>query len=397
MYYTTPNSKVGAIFDTTQDEMEIPKSGSDQVLFVSIILLMIFGCLAVFSSIAFFAQSHETTAGHLVSRHMIKLAIAFFIMILVSKLNYKVLARFSRPAIVISWILLMAVQVFGDIQFGAQRSLSIGALSFQPTSLAAVALILHVSVLLHEKQNYIKDFGKAFLPIVIWVLFTCFLIAIEDFSSAAVLLVICGFMMFVGRISVPQLSALVLIGLIGGASLIYSSPERQNRITQYTSQITKINNQEFETGEGYQAQQAHIAIAQGKLLGVGIGKSTQRDFLPAPYNDFIFAIIAEEYGIIGSSAVVFLYLVILYRGIAVIARHSKDVLGTLMAFGSTLLISFYAFINAGVASGLLPVTGLPMPFVSYGGSSMLFAGLMAGILLNISRYSVHSKMRFYNG
>lgn len=397
MYYTTPNSKVGSIFGTTKDELEAPDKSSDQVLLVTIIGLMIFGCLAVYSSIAFFAQSHETTAVKLVSGHAIKLAIAFFVMVFVSKINYRVLARFSRAAMILSWILLIIMLGYGDITWGAQRSLSIGSFSFQPTSFAAIALIIHVAVLLYEKQEYIKDFKRAFLPIMFWVVVTFLLIATEDFSSAAVLMGICILMMFAGRISIPQLSALVLIGLIGGTSMIYVSPERQSRIDQYVAQITEINDQNFETSEGYQAQQAHIAIAQGQLFGVGIGKSTQRDFLPAPYNDFIFAIIAEEYGIVGATSVILAYLLILYRGVAVIARQAPDVLGTLMALGCTLLISLYAFVNAGVATGLLPVTGLPMPFVSYGGSSMLFAGAMAGVLLNISRHVANIKTRFYNG
>lgn len=358
---------------------------------------MIFGCLAVYSSIAFFAQSHETTAVKLVSGHAIKLVIAFFVMIFVSKINYRVIARFSRLAIILSIGLLIAMLIYGDITWGAQRSLSIGSFSFQPTSFAAIALIIHVAVLLYEKQEYIKDFKRACLPILFWIFLTCFLIATEDFSNAALLMGICFLMMFVGRISVPQLSALILIGLIGGAAMIYQSPERQSRIEHYVAQITEINDQNFESADGYQAQQAHIAIAQGQLFGVGIGKSTQRDFLPAPYNDFIFAIIAEEYGIVGAATVILAYLVILYRGITVIARQAPDVLGTLMALGCTLLISLYAFVNAGVATGLLPVTGLPMPFVSYGGSSMLFAGAMAGILLNISRHITNLKTRFYNG
>lgn len=397
MYYTTPNSKVGSIFGTTKDELEAPDKSSDQVLLVTIIGLMIFGCLAVYSSIAFFAQSHETTAVKLVSGHAIKLAIAFFVMIFISKINYKVLARFSRAAMIISWILLLVMLAYGDISWGAQRSLSIGSFSFQPTSFAAMALIIHVAVLLYEKQEYIKDFKRAFMPIMFWVTITFGLIATEDLSSAAVLMGICILMMFVGRISIPQLLGLILLALIGVSTVIYLSPERQSRIEQYVAQITEINDENFESADGYQAQQAHIAIAQGQLFGVGIGKSTQRDFLPAPYNDFIFAIIAEEYGIVGAASVIFVYLVILYRGVAVIARQAPDILGTLMAFGCTLLISLYAFVNAGVATGLLPVTGLPMPFVSYGGSSMLFAGAMAGILLNISRHIANIKTRFYNG
>ncbi len=397
MQYTTPNSKIGSIFGTTEEELEVPKKGSDQILLLSVILLMIFGTLAVFSSIAFFAQTHGTTATRLVSAHIIKMGIAFLVMVFVSKINYTVLARFSRLLMLLSWILLVAVLIYGDFVFGARRSLSVGSFSFQPTSFAAVALIMHVSVLLHEKQSYIKSFKRAFLPIMFWITITCGLIAIEDFSSAALLMAITVLMMFVGRISAPQLLGLIMIGMIGGTAFVYSSAERQSRITQYAAQITEINNQHFESGNGYQAQQAHIAIAQGQILGVGIGKSTQRDFLPAPYYDFIFAIIAEEYGMAGSFMVIFLFTMILLRGIVVIARKAPDVLATLMALGATLMITLYGFVNAAVATGLFPVTGLPMPFISYGGTSMLFAGLMMGILLNISKYNNNHETRFYNG
>ena len=397
MQFTTPNSKVGSIFETTQEEMEIPQKGSDQILLICVFMLMIVGSLAVFSSIAYFAQSHETTAGSLVTAHIIKMGIAFFIMIIVSKINYNIIAKFSHLAIIISWALLIAVMIYGDYVFGARRSLSIAGFSFQPSSFAALALIIHLAVLLHDKQEYIKDFTRSFLPIMFWVTITCFLIALEDFSSAALLMAISIFMMFVGRISSLQIFGLILIGIVGAAGIVSTSAERQSRITQYVNQVTDINSQHFESGSGYQAQQAHIAIAQGQVLGVGIGKSTQRDFLPAPYNDFIFAIITEEYGMVGAFSVILLFMIILYRGIATIARHAPDVLGTLMALGATLMITMYGFVNAAVATGLFPVTGLPMPFVSYGGTSMLFAGVMVGILLNISKHNQNLKTRFYNG
>jgi cell division protein FtsW len=397
LYYTTPNTKVGSIFGTTQAELETPVQTSDRVILVCVFILMIFGAVAVYSSIAYFAQMHGTTAGSLVSGHIVKLGIAFIAMVFVSKLNYTVLARFSRIAVVLSWLLLFAVMIYGDLVFGARRSLSIAGFSFQPSSFAAIALILHVAVLLHEKQEYIKDFKRSFLPILVWVTITCFLIALEDFSSAALLMGICVFLMFVGRVSTLQIFSLIVVGLLGGTALITSSAERQSRVTQYITQIVDINSQNLESASGYQAQQAHIAVAKGQLLGVGIGKSTQRDFLPAPYNDFIFAIIAEEYGLMGSFAVILIFMVILYRGIAVIARHAPDVLGTLMAVGATLMITLYGFVNAAVATGLFPVTGLPMPFISYGGTSMLFAGVMVGILLNISKFNRQIQNRFYNG
>jgi cell division protein FtsW len=354
---------------------------------MAIIMLMMFGILAVYSSIAFFAESNDTSAFALVIRHVVKLGIAFFVMLIVSKINYHTLAKFSRVGMMVSLLLLVAVLIFGTEQFGAKRWLNVGGFSFQPSTVATVALLLHVSVLLSEKQEYVKDFKKSFMPIMVWVTITCGLIGIEDFSSAGILMGICLVMMFIGRVSIVQMGSMVAIALLGGMLLLNQSANRQDRIEQYLGQIKNIETEEFLTGSGYQAQQAHIAIAKGEFLGVGIGKSTQRDFLPAPYNDFIFAIIAEEYGIFGAMSLIVIFSLILIRGVVFIARKAEDTLGALLAIGCTLTIVLYGFVNASVASGLLPVTGLPMPFVSYGGTNMLFAGLMVGILLNISKHS----------
>jgi cell division protein FtsW len=395
MLYTTPNKNISSILGTSTDDIDTPKQGSDRILLVSVILLMIFGVLAVYSSIAFFAEVKHTTAGSLVVGHAVKVGIAFLAMLIVSKIDYHLLARFSRLGVVLSWILLIAVMLFGNEVFGAKRSLSIGGVSFQPASFAIPALLIHISVLLEQKQEYIKDFKRAFLPIMFWVVITCGLIGIEDFSTAALLFSLSLLVMFVGRISMMQLSTLILIGVMGAGVLIWQSPERQSRIDQYVDQVVEINSTKFNIEEGYQAQQAHIAIAQGELFGVGMGKSTQRNFLPAPYNDFIFAIIAEEYGLFGSGLVILIFTVILFRGIAKIAKNAPDIMGMLIAVGCTLTIVLYGFINAGVASGLLPVTGLPMPFVSYGGTNILFAGIMVGILMNISKYDSSKKAVFY--
>ncbi|NIR73087.1 MAG: FtsW/RodA/SpoVE family cell cycle protein [Aliifodinibius sp.] len=395
MLYTTPNKNISSILGTSTDDIDTPKQGSDRILLVSVILLMIFGVLAVYSSIAFFAEVKHTTAGSLVVGHAVKVGIAFLAMLIVSKIDYHLLARFSRLGVVLSWILLVAVMLFGNEVFGAKRSLSIGGVSFQPASFAIPALLIHISVLLEQKQEYIKDFKRAFLPIMFWVIITCGLIGIEDFSTAALLFSLSLLVMFVGRISMMQLSTLILIGVMGAGVLIWQSPERQSRIDQYVDQVVEINSTKFNIEEGYQAQQAHIAIAQGELFGVGMGKSTQRNFLPAPYNDFIFAIIAEEYGLFGSGLVILIFTVILFRGIAKIAKNAPDIMGMLIAVGCTLTIVLYGFINAGVASGLLPVTGLPMPFVSYGGTNILFAGIMVGILMNISKYDSSKKAVFY--
>lgn len=387
MIHTSPHNNLNNVLGTSPEDIDAGKQGSDRVLLMAIIMLMMFGVLAVYSSIAFFAESNDTSAFALVTRHVVKLAIAFFVMLFVSKVNYHTLAKFSRIGMIISLLLLVAVLVFGTEQFGAKRWLNVGGFSFQPSTVATVALLLHVSVLLSEKQDYVKDFKKSFIPIMVWITVTCGLIGIEDFSSAGILMGICLVMMFIGRISVLQMGSMVLVALLGGVLLLNQSANRQDRIEQYVEQIKNIETEEFLTGSGYQAQQAHIAIAKGELFGVGIGKSTQRDFLPAPYNDFIFAIIAEEYGFFGAMSLIVIFSLILIRGIVFIARKSEDTLGALLAVGCTLTIVLFGFVNASVASGLLPVTGLPMPFVSYGGTNMLFAGLMVGILLNISKHS----------
>jgi len=387
MIVTSPHSNLSSVLGTSPEDIDSGKQGSDRVLLMAIIMLMMFGVLAVYSSIAFFAESNDTSAFALVIRHVVKLGIAFFVMLIVSKINYHTLAKFSRVGMMLSLLLLVAVLIFGTEQFGAKRWLNLGGFSFQPSTVATVALLLHVSVLLSEKQEYVKDFKKSFLPIMIWVTLTCALIGVEDFSSAGILMGICLVMMFIGRVSVIQMGSMIMIALLGGLLLLNQSTNRQDRIDQYLEQIKNIETEEFLTGSGYQAQQAHIAIAKGEFLGVGIGKSTQRDFLPAPYNDFIFAIIAEEYGIFGAMSLIVIFSLILIRGVVFIARRAEDTLGALLAVGCTLTIVLYGFVNASVASGLLPVTGLPMPFVSYGGTNMLFAGLMVGILLNISKHS----------
>lgn len=395
MIYTSPHSNLSNILGTSPEDIDTRTQGSDRILLMAVVMLMMFGVLAVYSSIAYFAESKSTTAFRLVTGHMVKLGIAFVVMLIASKINYHTLAKFSRLGMMVSLFLLVAVLMFGTEQFGAKRWLDVGGFSFQPSTVASVALILHVCVLLSEKQEYIKDFKKSFIPIMFWVILTCALIGVQDFSTAGLLMGISLIIMFVGRASVLQLGTLVIIAGIGGSILLSQSEVRQSRIDEYVRQIKDIESSEILQGRGYQAQQAHIAIAKGDLMGVGIGKSTQRDFLPAPYNDFIFAIIAEEYGMIGAMSLILIFTLILIRGVVFISRNAEDTLGALLAIGCTLTIVLYGYVNAGVASGLLPVTGLPMPFVSYGGTSMLFAGLMIGILLNISKHSRERRPVFY--
>src|SRR5699024_594031 len=200
------------------------------------------------------------------------LAIAFIILLVASKFDYHKVGKLSRIAVIVSWILLVLVMLIGTQVFGAQRSLNIGGFSFQPSSIAGAALMLHVAVLLAQKQEYIKDFKKTFLPIMVYIIITCALIGIENFSGAALLMAMCLLLMFIGRVSLIQIGALVLIGILGGSLLLLSSAERRSRIERYMEQVTDIKAEEYNLNSGYQAQQSYIAIARGDIFGAGIGK-----------------------------------------------------------------------------------------------------------------------------
>jgi len=355
-----------------------------------VLILSAVGVVAVYSAISFLGETKlQGDTERLLLKHVVHVLAGLIVMAVFSIINYHTLARFSRIALIGSMALLVAVQVVGVSAGGADRWLRIGTVGFQPSDLARVALILYVAVLLSRKQFYIKEFGRSFVPVMAWILPAVILIGLEDLSTAAVVLLAVALMCMVGRASVLHLGGLLGVGVVLAVVLLLFSPNRAERVESFLDVKIFPHTQETRVfdlqGEGYQAHQARIAIARGGLSGVGPGKSVQRDFLPAPYNDFIFAIIAEEYGIAGALVLLALFVVLLFRGFLRIARHAPDPLGLFLAVGMTTAIVLYGTIHASVACGILPVTGLPMPFVSYGGTSLLATGSMVGILLNISR------------
>lgn len=356
-------------------------------------LLAAAGAAAVYSAIAFLAETkvggeHE----RLLIRHMGRIILGLGVMGIFSLIDYRVLARFSKIALILSIGLLLLVPLVGVVSGGAARWLRIGPFGFQPSDLAKVALLFYLSVLLIRKQGYIGDFGRAFVPVLVWTFATVALIGMENVSTAAILLATSLSVMFVARVRFTHMFSLAALGLIGVYVMLSFSPARAARVEQWLGvemfAHTESQGVLDDQAEGYQSRQARIAFAMGGLTGVGPGKSVQRDFLPAPYNDFIYAIIAEEYGMIGAFFLLFLFTALLFRGFLRIARLAPDPLGLLLGTGITTMLTLYGFVHAGVACGLLPVTGLPMPFVSYGGSAMLSAGMLLGILLNISRHRI---------
>ena len=368
-----------------------PRPQTDRAVVWAVLALSAAGVVAVYSAVSFLAETKSggDTTG-LLLRHLVRIGAGLGVAGALSLVDYRRLARWSRPALMVSIGLLVAVQVLGVASGGAQRWLEIGGISFQPSDLARVALILHVAVLLARKQAYIGDWSRGFVPLMTWVAPTVLLIGLENLSTAAVLAATIGVMLFVGRVRTAHLGIVALVGLVLAGGLLMTSPARASRVEAFLGvDVFAGNDGEavFDaSAEGYQADQAQIAFALGGVTGVGPGKSLQRDFLPAPYNDFIFAIVGEEYGLVGATLLLMVFVWILGRGYLRIAKGAPDPLGLFLATGLTTAIALYGFINAGVAVGLFPVTGLPMPFVSYGGTSLLATGAMVGILLNVSRH-----------
>lgn len=369
----------------------LPRPQTDRAVVWAVLALSAVGVVAVYSAVSFLA---ETKSGgdteRFLFRHLFRIGMGLGVAGLLSLVDYRKLARWSKPALAVSIGLLVAVQIVGAATNGAQRWIAIGPVSFQPSDFAKVTLILHVAVLLARKQGYVSDWKRGVVPLLVWIVPTVLLIGMENLSTAAILSATLGAMLFIGRVRVLHLAAVALAGLVLGAAFLATSPARASRVEAFLGvDLYATNDGEavFDAqAEGYQADQSRIAFALGGLTGVGPGKSLQRDFLPAPYNDFIFAIVAEEYGFLGATALLLVFVWILGRGFLRIAKGAPDPLGLFLATGLTTAVVLYGFVNAGVAVGLLPVTGLPMPFVSYGGTSLLATGAMVGILLNISRH-----------
>lgn len=301
------------------------------------------------------------------------------------RLHYMVYAKLAPIMMVIAVPLLVYTALFGEKINDASRWIKIPILelSFQTSDFAKIALIIFVARSLAVRQDYIKSFKDAFLPIIAPVILFCALIAPSNLSTAALLFVTTFIMMFVGRISMKYVVLLMVlgIGVFAGIFIIGQYFPEHFRVDTWMS---RINDFMYSDG-GYQIKQSKIAIAEGGLFGIGPGNSMQRNFLPFAYADFIYAIICEEYGFIGGATLLFLYLWLLFRTISLVTRCPKT-FGAMLAMGLMLNIVITAFANIAVSIKLVPATGLTLPMISMGGTSFLFTCLSFGIILSVSRY-----------
>jgi cell division protein FtsW len=373
----------------------------DKVVWSVVLLLAIFSVLAVYSSIVTLAYKYKggDTLYYLV-KHVIILVVGFGLMLAAHNLNYKYYSRISQIALFLSIPLLLLTLITGANINDASRWLVIPVINqtFQTSDLAKLALIMYLARLLYKKQDNITDFKSAFLPIMVPVLLVCGLILPANFSTAAMLFITSLIIMFIGRISLKYIFSLIGIGFVGFLLMIMLSvsfPGLLPRVDTWVARIENFSGTCFSghpdgyhdmsgSSGNYQADQAKIAIATGVPFGKGPGGSTQRNFLPHPYSDFIYAIIIEEYGLAGGFLIIFLYLILFYRAIK-IAQKSEKSFGTFLVVGLSFSLVFQAMINMAVAVNLFPVTGQPLPLVSMGGTSIWFTCLAIGIILSVSR------------
>jgi cell division protein FtsW len=358
----------------------------DRVIWGVTLLLSIISILTVYSSIVTLAYKYrDGNTEYFLFKHGIILIVGFFLMYAAHKLPYKYYSRISQIAIVLAIPLLAITLLTGASINEASRWLVIPVINqtFQTSDLAKLALITYVARLLSKKQDNIKDFKSAFVPIIAPIFLVCGLILPANFSTSAILFTTCLALMFIGRVSMKYIASLLIIALVFLSVFVafaYNS-ENQGRLGTWKNRIENFIAGESE--ENYQAEQSKIAIASGEVIGKGPGRSTQRNFLPHPYSDFIFAIIVEEYGLFGGIIILILYLILLYRGIR-IASKCEGSFGSLLAIGLSFSLVFQGMINMAVAVNLFPVTGQPLPLVSMGGTSIWFTCLAIGIILSVS-------------
>lgn len=362
----------------------------DRVIWGVIFTLSIFSLLAVYSSTGTLAYKYqEGNTAYYIIKHFVLLVVGLSIIYITHLIPYKYYSRLSQLFLYLSIFLLAITLVMGTSLNQASRWLTLPGLgvTIQTSDFAKLALIMYIARGLSLKQgnNKLNDFNGVFVSLILPVLLVCGLIMPANLSTALILFVTSFLLMFVGRVNIKYLIAVSGVGALIVALIIAGiiiKGENTGRIGTWQNRIESYI--DGDSGDNYQVEQSKIAIATGGIFGKGPGNSTQRNFLPHPYSDFIYSIIVEEYGFFGGVIVLFLYLFLLYRA-GVIVRKSRRTFAAFLAFGLTMSLVFQAMINMGVAVHLFPVTGQTLPLVSMGGSSILFTGVAFGIILSVSR------------
>jgi len=360
----------------------------DMLLFLVVITLMFMSLGIVYSASVFWSQVKYGESERMLLSHALKVFLGLVAMFIGIKLDYHKAQRFTKLALLLAIGLLAVTLVMGGEAKGASRWLRYGSMGIQPSEFAKYALLFHLAALIAVKGELVRDFKHGFVPIIIWIALVTMLVMIQpNFSMGAMIFGLGLLMLFIGHAKLTHILVLFAVVVPLLALYMWSAQYRQVRMMDFF---------QGHHGSGlhnYQLQQGIYGFANGGIFGVGPGESKQRDlFLPESYGDFVFSIVGEEYGFLGTMFVMLMFLIFVLRGFK-IAQHAEDAFGRYVAIAITCAISLYALVNAGVTLGILPTTGLPMPFVSYGGSSMVFSAFAVGVLLNISsRTDLHPRV-----
>ena len=361
--------------------MNIKEQKQDRFLFFTIIAMISFGLFMLFS--ASWVKSLEMTGGesrtYFLTSQMIKLIPAFFIFIFLTKINYRKLQFLSPYLLFISFLLLVYTK-FQGCAGDSCRWLSLGPISFQTSDVARFSMIIFLASYIDNNYKYMQQFFKGILvPLAAIAPIALMIIIQPDNSTTLIMLMIAFIMLFIGGASLIQLATIGALSI--GAIGIFILNEKNYALGRILSFLDPSSSATV----GYQSSQAMIGLKQGGLSGMGIGESIQKySYLPETHTDFIFAIIGEEMGFITGVILMIAYYIIFYRAVQ-ISKKSNDIFGILLSIGFGLSITIYAFINIGVVIGVIPVTGVPLPFISYGGSSLITNLMMIAVLLNISK------------
>ncbi len=360
----------------------------DKTIWAIVGVLSVISLLVVWSSTGSLAYKyHGGNTMYYIIKHAGLMFFGLLIMFIAHNVKYKYYSRFSQILLFIAVPLLLITLFSGANLNEARRWLQIPgtSLSFQTSDMAKLALIMYLARLLTKKQEDIKDLKKGFIPLMIPIILTVGLILPANFSTAAILFVTSLILLFIGRINLKYILGVIGIGLVSVGILLAVAQFYPKVLPRLGTWQTRFENFTDKDSEGnYQAEQSKIAIATGGVFGKAPGNSMQRNFLPHPYSDFIYAIIIEEYGLVGGLIVLMLYLILLYRAVQ-IALKSPGTFGAFLSLGLMFSLVFQAFINMAVVVNLLPVTGQPLPLLSMGGTSFWFTSFSIGIVLSVSR------------
>ena len=389
----------------------------DKVIWIVALILSIISLIVVYSATSVLAVSkYDGNTGRLMMKHLGMLVFGILMMIGASRINYKRYAKIALLLMIPSLALLLYTLVFGRNINDASRSINLGGFSFQPSEMAKIILITYLSrqIIMMEGSVYLfKDF---LIKLAAPILLTAALIFSENLSTAVILIAVCMVLLFIGRVKILHILALIGICIVGMAAYLgfdaaktsilnnrgvkaqqeamakgevsVEYKAKQNRIQTWANRLKSMGEDKEKVDpfddKHLQRTYADIAVASSSVFGKGPGKSEQRNFLPHPYSDFIYAIIVEEYGLIGGIVVLLLYVILFTRVLRIVIKRPLS-FGALMAFGLGFLVILQAMINMGVSIGLLPVTGQPLPMVSMGGTSLMATGLILGMILSVTR------------